>query len=264
MCPDCFNAHQLLSATFEGHKVTPVKEFKEEDYEALLKRQPFCAQQFHEREITRFFCATCEASICQICIATDHQNHKVILLDKAAHDEKQNIKAGAEKIKERENELREVIRDFEETSDKLVNNATVAKREISEACERMIAKLREREQDAVASVENTSMTRLEKINSAKQDAQSLVKQMSQAVEFAENLAQNSSSSDIMQNKDTLKQRFEKLGGTAFPQHHKTAFVKFSAASTEDLKLGAIQTTDTETDGSQLVRTGLAQAFCRLV
>ena len=55
MCLDCFNAHQLLSATFEGHKVTPVKDFKVEDYEAVLKRQPFCSEELHEREVTRFF-----------------------------------------------------------------------------------------------------------------------------------------------------------------------------------------------------------------
>ena len=48
MCLDCFNSHQMLSATFEGHKITPVKDFKGEDYEALLKRQPFCSQQFHK------------------------------------------------------------------------------------------------------------------------------------------------------------------------------------------------------------------------
>jgi len=59
MCPDCYNAHEMLSESFEGHKVTPVKEFKTEDYEAYLKRQPFCSQQFHEKEITRFFCFSC-------------------------------------------------------------------------------------------------------------------------------------------------------------------------------------------------------------
>ena len=40
MCPDCYNAHEMLRASFEVYKVTPVKEFKAEDCEAaLLKRQ---------------------------------------------------------------------------------------------------------------------------------------------------------------------------------------------------------------------------------
>ena len=101
MCPDCYNAHEMLCESFEGHKVMPVKGFKAEDYEALLKRQPFCSQQFHEKEITRFFCFSCQVCVCQICIVTDHRNHDIVLLDKAAHDEKPNIMSGAEMINER-------------------------------------------------------------------------------------------------------------------------------------------------------------------
>ena len=54
MCSDCVNAHQLFSH-FIGHKVTPVKQFRPQDYEALMRRQSFYSQQYHEREVTRFF-----------------------------------------------------------------------------------------------------------------------------------------------------------------------------------------------------------------
>ena len=56
VCLNCFNAHQLLSGTFEKHKNMPVKDFRVEDYGAVLKRHPFCSQKFHEKEVTRFFC----------------------------------------------------------------------------------------------------------------------------------------------------------------------------------------------------------------
>ena len=239
MCPDCYNAHEMLKASFEGHKVTPVKEFKAEDYEALLKRQPFCSQQFHEKEITRFFCFSCEACVCQICIVTDHRNHEIVLLDKAAHDEKPNIMSGAEMIKEKISELSKVIQQFKETISRLERNVETAKRGVSQAAEQMIAEIREREQQAIVSLEITRVTRLERMNSAMQDAQSLVKQMKQAVEFANNLAQRSSSSDIMRNKETLKQRFEELRTVETPRQNETTFVKFSAASVEGLTLGDI-------------------------
>ena len=122
MCPDCYNAHEMLSESFEGHSVTPVEEFKAEDYETLLKRQPFCSEQFHEKEITRFFCFSCQACACQICIVTDHRNHEIVLLDKAAHDEKPDIISGAETIKTKLSELSEVIRQFEETISELESN----------------------------------------------------------------------------------------------------------------------------------------------
>ena len=53
--------------------------------------------------------------------------------------------------------------------------------------------------------------------------------MKQAAEFAENLVQKSSSSDVMQIKETLEQKFEELRGAEVPGHHQTTFVKFSEA-----------------------------------
>ena len=260
MCPDCYNAHEMLKASFEGHKVTPVKEFKAGDYEALLKRQPFCSQQFHEQEITRFFCFSCQACVCQICIVTDHRNHEIVLLDKAAHDEKPNIMSGAEMIKEKISELSKVIQQFKETISRLVRNVETAKRGVSQAAEQMIAEIREREQQAIVSLETTRVTRLERMNSAMQEAESLVKQMEQAVEFANNLAQRSSSSDIMRNKETLKQRFEELRKVEAPKQTENTFVKFTAASVEDLKLGFIETVEKKADANQSTLERLDQTL----
>ena len=262
MCPDCYNAHEMLRASFEGHKVTSVKEFKAEDYEALLKRQPFCAQQFHEKEITRFFCFSCQACVCQICIVTDHRNHEIVLLDKAAHDEKPNIMSGAEMINERVGELSEVIRQFEETIFKLEKNVATAKREVSQAAEQLIAEIRVRERKMILSLETTRVTRLERINSAAQEAQSLLKQMKQAVDFAKNLTERSSSTDIMRNKETLKQRFEVLREfqIVVPKHDETSFVKFTTSSLKDFKLGFIETIPIFPDAKRSTLEGLKQTL----
>ena len=260
MCLDCLNAHQLLSATFEGHKVTPVKDFKTEDYEAVLKRQPFCSQEFHEREITRFFCLECQVCVCEICIVTDHQNHKVVLLDKAAPEEKDNIRCGIKLIRKKESELCEVVKQYEETISKLERNVATAKREVSRVAEEIVAETREREREALDSLEATRVSTLQRINSAKQELESLVKQMKQAAMFAENLVQRSSSSDVMQNKENLNQKFEELRGVNVPKHQQTAFVKFAVASrVVDWKLGVIVVTPTA-DAKQSRLEGLNQSF----
>jgi len=245
-----------MRAAFEGHKVMPVKEFQTQDYEALLKRQPFCSEQYHEREITRFFCMPCQSCVCHACIVTDHQNHKVILLDRAADNEKGNIMAEAAATRQNEKVLKDVIRKFEETISKLETNVAIAKRGISQSTETMITKIRDREREAIESVETTRVTRLQKINSAKEKAESLLKQMIQAVEFTKNLVQRSSSSDIMQNKETLKHRFQELRHIEMPKHHETLFIKFTAASVEGLRLGDIATEGV--DASQCTLEGLDQ------
>jgi len=65
--------------------------------------------------------------------------------------------------------------------------------------------------------------------------------MIQAVEFTQNLVQRSLSLDIMQNKETLKHRFQELRGIGIPEHHETSFIKFTAASVEGFRLGDIAT-----------------------
>ena len=256
LCSDrCLTAHEIMRDAFEGHKVMPVKDFKAQDYEALLKQQPFCSKKYHEREITRFFCLQCQSCVCHLCIVTDHQNHKVNLLDEAADNEKGNIMADAALSREREKDLTDMILQFEETAFKLENNAEIATRGVTQAAEQMIAEIREREREAIASIETTRVTRLDRINSAKQEVESLTKQNKKVTDFAETMVQRSSSWNIMQNKTTLKQRFEELRGIQAAKHHETSFIKFYAAPVVGFKLGDIATKDVA-DARQSTLEGL--------
>ena len=185
MCPDCVNAHELLrNVAFEGHKVRPIKHFQAEDYEALLKRQSFCSQQYHEREVRRFFCIDCQTRVCQVCVVTDHKNHTFDPLDKAADAEKANVMAAVELIKEKSKVCSDVIREFELTAADLETNSTAAKQKVTQTAEQMINRIREREREAITAIENTRVSRNEKLNAAKAQVESLIKKMNQAVEFS--------------------------------------------------------------------------------
>ena len=252
LCPDCVNAHELLrNVAFDGHKVRAIKHFQAEDYEALLKRQSFCSQQYHEREVTRFFCLDCQTCVCQVCVVTDHRNHAIDPLDKAADIEKAKIMAGTELMKGKGNICSDVIREFEETILSLETNISTAKREVSETAEQIITKVREREREAITALENTRVSRTEKLNSLKTEVQSLAKQINQAIEFAEYLVQRSSSSDILQSKKSLEKRFDDLvdlNKTLVPSLPAvSSFVKFFSAS-EPVTLGFIATTEPVVEG----------------
>ena len=143
---------------------------------------------------------------------TDYKNRDINLLDEAADNEKVNIVADAVMSRTRENDFKETIRHFHHTVSELRDNAQLAKRKVSQAAEQKIAEIRERERQATESIETTCVTRLQKINSAWEAVESLMKQNNKVDDFAENLVQKSSSWDIVQNKYNLKQRFEELRG----------------------------------------------------
>ena len=130
---------------------------------------------------------------------TDRKNHDVNLLDEAVDNEKVNIVADAVMSRTRENDFKETIRHFHHTVSELRDNAQLAKRKVSQAAEQKIAEIRERERQATESIETTCVTRLQKINSAWEAVESLMKQNNKVDNFAENLVQKSSSWDIVQN-----------------------------------------------------------------
>ena len=182
------------------------------------------------------------------------------MLEKAAHEEKDKIMSGVKSIKKMESKFREVVKRFEEPISKLESNMATAKRSVKQAAEQMILDIRKHEREALESLEETRASRLDKINSAKQEVESLVKQMNQAAQFAENLVQRTSSSDIMQNKETLRTKFEELLRVEVPKHQQTTFIKFTATSQKDLKLGFIEVTEGTAKAAKSTLEGLDKTF----
>ena len=260
MCPDCVKAHEVFRETlFQGHKVTPVRQFQATDYEALLKRQSFCSVKYHEKEVTKFFCVGCQSCVCQVCIATDHKSHDVVPLEKAADDEKANIIARAKLVKEMKEVCRGVIREFENTEHELETNITTAKRQVSQATEQMMGKLRQLEREAITALEKTRVSRIEKLHSGKASVFSFEKQLDQAFEFSNNLVERSSSSDIMLNKKNVEERIKDLIETTMPALPVSSCVEFvSTCEPESLSLGFTKFSKTDVQGSTV--EGLDQNF----
>ena len=261
LCCDCLNAHEVFRDTaFAGHGVTKVKQFQAEDYEALLKRKAFCTEKYHEKEVTRFYCRVCQTCICQICFNMNHKTHEIELLETAADQERAKILAGVESMKQKHQTCRDIIHQFEETAANLEANIATAKRQVSQSAEQMIAVIHEREREDITSLENTRVSRMKQLDAAKRQVQHLEKQIKQAAEFASELAQRSSSADIIGNRNNLQERFEELRNTQMPALPASSFVRFepSCRPPDTLSLGFIMYGKTDAKSSTI--EGMKQTF----
>ena len=230
-----------------------------EDRQAIPRQQQETCSQ-HTEERLRYYCSTCEASVCPICVTEDHRGHAFDVLEKAVQEEKKNIMSTVETIKEKANLFRAELRKLEKTSEDVEMIIAIAKQEVSEATERVITKTRQQEKQLLESLEMTRRRRIERINSTKQGLESLVKQMNEAAEFAENLVQRRSAADIIQNKNKLRQKLEELRGAEVPKHRQATFVKFTAASQDNFKLGSIQVFEKPVIAAKSTVEGLGQTF----
>ena len=247
-CPECQaeidlpqgNRFDRLPNSFFHKSLLGVLEA--EDRQAIPRQQQETCSQ-HTEERVRYYCSSCDACICPICVVEDHRSHAFDLLEKAVQEDKKNIMLTAETIKEKANLFRAKLRKLDKSSEDMEMNIAIAKQEVSKATERVITKMRQQEKQLLESLEMTRRNRLDRANSAKQELESLVKQMLQAAEFAENLVQRGSTMDIIQNKNKLRQKLEELRGVVVPNRRLTTFVKFTAASQRNFNLGSIQVSE---------------------
>ena len=229
-----------------------------EDRQAVPRQQQETCSQ-HTEERVRYYCSSCEACICPICVAEDHRGHAFNVLEKAVQEEKKNIMLTVETIKEKANLFRAELIKLEKTSEDVEMIIAIAKQEVSEATAHVITKTRQQEKKLLESLEMTRRRRQERVNSAKQELKSLVKQMNQAVELGENLVQGSTA-DIIQNKKKLRQKLEELRGVEVPKHRHATFVKFTAATQHNFKLGSIQVSEKPDIAAKSTLEGLDQTF----
>ena len=213
-----------------------------EDRQAIPRQQQGTCSQ-HTEERVRYYCSSCEVYVCPICVTEDHRGHAFDVLEKAVQEGKKSIMSAVETIKEKANLFGAELRKLGETSEDVEMIIAIAKHEVSEATEHVITKTRQQEKQLLESLEMTRRKRIERINSAKQELESLIEIINRAAEFAENLVQRRSDRDIIQNKNKLRQKLEELRGVEVPKHRQATFVKFIAASQHNFKLGSIQVSE---------------------
>ena len=253
-CPECQEEIDLP----QGNRFDLLPNaFVQKSLLGFLEEEETCPQ--HGEERVRFYCSWCEASVCLICVTEDHRGHAFDALEKAVQEGKKSIMSAVETIKEKANLFRAELRELEKTSEDVERIIAIAKQEVSEATKHVITKTRQEEKKLLESLEMTRRKRLERVNSAKQERESLVKQIEQAVEFAENLVQKSAT-NIMQYKNKLRQKLEELRGVEVPKHRQATFVKFTAASQHNFKLGSIQIFEKPAVVAKSAIEGLNQTF----
>ena len=107
-CPECQaeidlphgNRFDRLPNSFFHKSLLGVLEA--EDRQAIPRQQQETCSQ-HTKERVRYYCSSCVAFICPICVAEDHRGHAFDVLEKAVQEDKKNIMSAVETIKEKAN-----------------------------------------------------------------------------------------------------------------------------------------------------------------
>ena len=213
-----------------------VREFGPQDYKTILQQQPFCQQQYHRREVLRYFCTHCEKCICRDCFSVEHSEHKVEPLEKAAEDQKQVIQSVLERADKKADVYKETIAQTERVSAQLEANVSAARRELRETVEKIKYAIDEIEHETVSQLVNIQHERQGRLNEIKGIVEARLKVLSESMEYTKTMRNEGTSTEILQMKDALQQRFQELLQNELDEKrvsNSESFIKFH--SNTDIK-----------------------------
>ncbi|XP_044174169.1 E3 ubiquitin-protein ligase TRIM71-like [Acropora millepora] len=206
-CDDCLPFHNGIRTNKEHH-VLALKDFRDEDFENILKQPPFCAK--HEKKL-EFFCQVCKTTICYSCAVTDHDGHAKIVLEDAANQRKLRIVRALEFKKQKAQDKVTRIAKLGETCIQVQEEAARIKSDIQQFTDNLIATIEAKKNDIFDEIEMIAKKRLERLGEKRRETEEEMKRDQTAIEESHMILKRSTSAQIMQPNDFLDELFREEG-----------------------------------------------------
>ena len=258
-CEECILAHNMIRTNKE-HKTLALKDFQDQDIEAVLRRPAFCQKELHEKEELKFFCKNCEVAICNTCAMTLHEGHGKMLLQEATNARKTKINSMIKSLKEKVLEKRKEVEQFNQKSMEVQAQVADVKSQVQTNVDRMIAIIEARKQDVFNAVEYQAKKSLESLSQKKDEVENKVKIIESAIRRTEFLMKRKFSTEILGFNETFDKILQEEGTQGI---RDTEFIpRFSFTKSEKLinvlnseGIGNVKTVLSETKAQQLEAKG---------
>ena len=181
-----------------------LKDFRDEDFENILKQPPFCAK--HEEKL-KFFCQVCKATICYSCAVTDHDGHAKIVLEDAAKECKLRIvRAVKSKKRKAQNKMTRIAK-LGENCIQVQEGAARVNNDVQQFTDNLIEAIEAKKKEIFDEVEMKAKQCLERLGEKTQEIEEEIKRDQTAIEKSEMILKRSTSAQIMQPNDFLDELF---------------------------------------------------------
>ena len=208
------------------HRVLAVKEFKDKDYEDVLKRPVFCSKERHQKEELKYYCKECETVLCQTCFALDHGGHVLKLIEEEAESQKLEINTVLQKKREGLNAKLNVLAQLDEDRAKVIQQSEIVKRDVQRFADGLIKTIQAKMKNIITAVENQTKKSLEILKAKRSAIQEQINATESSLEEADKLLKRSTTAEVVQLKKSLQTIFHGLNQTEPIVHDPTSVQTF--------------------------------------
>ena len=253
-CNDCVNAHNILRENRE-HRVLALKDFKDKDFEDVLKRPVLCQKELHDKEILKFYCKECDIPVCQSCVIVDHNKHDVEHLEVAAREVKKSITSKLAAARETSEAITYNYNTGEmpERKSRIIDDCSNNNKErIRQTVKSLISSLHQREEELIAEVENERIIAQDDLRKSADAFHDFLRKREESISNIEALVERSTGADLVrrstkENIDELFQGIQEqqdMPSTTERKVYSKVFVKNEAVLEESV-IGRLEQSVTE-------------------
>ena len=209
-CEECVLAHNIIRTNKE-HRTLALKDFQDQDIEAVLKRPAFCQEKRHENKELELFCKDCKVAICNTCAVTLHEGHGKMLLEEATDARKTQINSMTQSLIEKAQEKRKELEQLNQKSTDIKLQVADFKSQVQTNVDQVIAIIEARKQDVFDAVDNQAKKSLESLSQKKDEVENQVKLIESAIEQTKALVKRSFSTEILGFSETFDAILQEQG-----------------------------------------------------
>ena len=195
-CEECILGHNIIRTNKE-HRTLALKDFQDQDIEAVLQRPAFCQQKLHEKEELTFFCKDCKVAICNTCAVTLHDGHGKMLLQEAIDARKTQISSVIKSLKDKALEKRKEVEQLKKKSTEVQDQVADVKSQVQRNVDQITAIIRVKKQNLFDTVDYHAKKSFESLEQRKNELENQARIIESAIEETESLLKRSSSTEIL-------------------------------------------------------------------
>ena len=212
---NCISLHNGIKANKE-HRVLALKDFKDQDFENVLKRPVFCRSRGHEGKELEFFCKDCCVAICHSCVATTHDGHAKMLLEEAANERKLQAKSAIENQRKTALEKRREIARLDSDCAKIQEHVASVKKSVQQFVDNMMAVIEAQKQETFDDLDNRAAESMHRLRIQRGEIEKQVKITETSIEATEAILQRNISAEIIQSNQIIEETFQGQVESAYP------------------------------------------------
>ena len=209
-CEECVLAHNIIRTNKE-HRTLALKDFQDQDIEAVLKRPAFCQKKRHENKELELFCKDCKVAICNTWAITLHEGHGKMLLEEATDARKTQINSMTQSLIEKAQEKRKELEQLNQKRTDIKLQVADFKSQVQTNVDQLIAIIESRKQDVFDAVDNQAKQSLESLSQKKDEVENQVKLIESAIERTKALVKRNFSTEILGFSETFDAILQEQG-----------------------------------------------------